>query len=163
MTELANSSPGSTERTVAAFETLASSAKKLNEVSGELAKPVALLEKALHRLNVGVACWTKIAGYSDGRTYWSQDLGYSRVNGEWRLALRRVDGDEADPEYAAEEAWPFNEAPLYLRVRAVDKLPDLLEALIKATDAAASRLSKKVAPTQELAAAVNALAKPKRK
>ena len=157
MAELRKNAPGPTERTVVAFESLASSAKKLNDVSGELAKPIASLERALHRLNVGVACWTRIAGRDDGHTCWSQDVGYSIVNGGWRLAVRSVVGD--DPEYASKEVWPFNEAPLYLRVRAVDKLPDLLEALVKAADAAADRLSKKVAPAQDLASAVNALVK----
>jgi hypothetical protein len=161
MTELTNSSPGPAERTVVAFETLASSAKKLNEVSGELAKPIASLERALHRLNIGVACWTLIASHDDGHSCWSQGVGYSIVNGEWRLAVRNVHGD--DPENALEEVWPFNEAPLYLRTKAVDKLPDLLEAFVSATDAAANRLSKKVGPAQELAAAVDALAKSKRK
>ena len=163
MTEFTNSSPGPTERTVVAFETLASSAKKLNEVSGELAKPIASLERSLHRLNIGVACWTRIAGHDGRDTYWSQDVGYSMVNGGWRLAVRRVDGDNVNPENTVSDVWPFNEAPLYLRTKAVDKLPDLLEAFVKATDAAADRLSKKVGPAQELAVAVNALAKSKRK
>lgn len=161
MTEVKNDSLGPTERTTVAFGALAASAKKLNDVSGELAQPVASLERALHRLSIGVACWTRIAGHDDGYNCWSQDVGYSMINGEWRLAVRKTHGD--DPENALEEVWPLNEAPLYLRIRAVDKLPDLLEAFVKATDAAANRLSKKVRPAQELAAAVNTIAKPKRK
>ncbi len=161
MTEVRHGSLGPTERTAVAFGALATSAKKLNEVSGELAQPIASLERALHRLSIGVACWTRIAGRDDGYNCWSQDVGYSIVNGEWRLAVRKVHGE--DPENALEEVWPFNEAPLYLRIKAVDKLPDLLEAFVRATDAAANRLSKKVGPAQELAAAVNALAKSKRK
>ena len=161
MSEVRNGSLGPTERTTVAFGALASSAKKLNEVSGELAQPIASLERALHRLSIGVACWTRIAGHDDGHNCWSQDVGYSIVNGEWRLAVRKVQGD--DPENTLEEVWPFNEAPLYLRIRAVDKLPDLLEAFVRATDAATNRLSKKVGPAQELAAAVNAFAESKRK
>ena len=163
MSEVRSGSLGPTERTTAAFGALASSAKKLNEVSGELAQPIASLERALHRLSIGVACWTRIAGHDDGHDCWSQDVGYSMVNGEWRLAVRKVRGDGTDPASSLEEVWPFNEAPLYLRIRAVDKLPDLLEAFVRATDAAASRLSKKVGPAQELADAVKALAKSKRK
>ena len=163
MSEVRNGSLGPAERTTIAFGALAASAKKLNEVSGELAQPVASLERALHRLSIGVACWTRIAGHDDGHDCWSQDVGYSMVNGAWRLAARRVHGDGVNPENTREEVWPFNEAPLYLRIRAVDKIPDLLEAFVKATDAAANRLSKKVGPAQELADAVNALAKSKRK
>ena len=57
----------------------------------------------------------------------------------------------------------LSDAPRHLRVKAVDKLPDLIEALVKATDATASRLKKQVAPAQELAAAVNELINPKDK
>ena len=48
-------------------------------------------------------------------------------------------------------------------IAAVDKLLDLIESLIEATDATARRLQKKVAPAQELAAAVSALVNPKKK
>lgn len=149
--------PSPSERITIAFETLATSAKTLNDVSGELAKPIASLERALQRLNVGVACWTTINGDSDGYRYWSNDVGYSRVKRRWCLAIRTIEGREDAPEIAEEEVWPFNEAPRYLRVKAVDKLPELVEALVKATDSAAARLKKKVAPANELATAVNAL------
>ncbi len=157
------SPPSAPERITAAFEKLTVSAKTINDASGELAKPVASLEKALQRLNVGVACWTKISGGSDEYDYWSQDVGYARVKGEWCLAIRTVSGNEGDPERESQEIWPFNEAPRYLRIKGVDKLPDLIEALIEATNATAKRLSEKVAPAQDLAAAVNALVNPKKK
>ena len=154
------STPSPSERISTAFKTLIGSAKNINDASGELAKPIGSLEKALKRLNLGVACWTRISGGSDVYNYWSQEVGYSRVRGTWRLAIRTVDGIEGDPDPAIEE-WPFGEAPRYLRVKAVDKLPELIEALVKATDATTTRLKKKVVPAQELATAVNELIKPK--
>lgn len=158
--EIGSSSPA--ERIAIAFNTLIGSAKSINDASGELAKPIASLEKALKRLNLGVACWTKINGGSDEYDYyWSQDVGYSRVRGTWRLAIRTVEGREDHPEREFEEEWPFGEAPRHLRVKAVSKLPELIEALVKTTDATTARLKKQVAPAQELATAVNELLKPK--
>lgn len=159
----ATPSASASERIAAAFETLTVSAKNINEVSNELAKPVASLERALQRLNVGVACWTKISGGSDEYDYWSHDVGYARVQREWCLAIRVVSGNEADPDRENQEVWPFNDAPRYLRIKAVDKLPELIEALIETTNATAKRLREKVAPAQEIAAAVNALLNPKKK
>ena len=158
----APSSPSPPERIASAFQTLIGSAKDINDASGELAKPIGSLEKSLKRLNLGVACWTKISGGSNGYNQWSQEVGYSRVRGTWRLAIRTLDGSEGDPEPAIEE-WPFGEAPRYLRIKAVDKLPELIEALVKATDATTNRLKKKVAPAQELATAVNGLIHPRGK
>jgi hypothetical protein len=71
--------------------------------------------------------------------------------------------DQTQPELSKDKIWPFNEAPRYLRVKAVDKLPDLIEAMVAATDATAERLRKKVEPARELATAVNALMNPKKK
>lgn len=88
---------------------------------------------------------------------------YARVKREWCLAIRIVNGNEADPDRENEEVWPFNDAPRYLRIKAVDKLPELIEALIEATNATAKRLSEKVAPAQEIAATVNALLNQKKK
>jgi hypothetical protein len=62
-----------------AFGKLTTSAKTINDVSNELAKHVASLGRALDRLNVGVACWAKISGGSEGYDYWRQDVGYSQV------------------------------------------------------------------------------------
>ena len=143
------------ERIVAAFAKLTESARNINAVSDELAKPIAAIEASLKRLNVGVACWTKINGGSDGYAFWSHDVGYLRVKGEWCLAIQTSKGPEHSPEESIDEVWPFNEAPRYLRVQAVDKLPELIEALVEAADATAKRLKEKVAPAQELAAAIN--------
>ena len=132
-------------------------------ISGELAKPIVALEQALQQLNLGVACWTQITGGNDEIEHWSHDLGYARVRGRWCLAVRNAQGQHVNPDRDEIEIWPFNEAPLYRRINAVDKLPDLIESLVDATNATATRLRKKVAPTQELATAVSALLNPKKK
>lgn len=147
-----------------AFKSLVASAEKINAASDELARPVASLDSLLKRLNVGVECWTEVNrfGEDDGWKYWGQDVGYTRHARKWCLAIRTVEGDERFPESERPEVWPFNEAPRYLRAKAVDKLPDLIEALVKATDAAAKRLEGKVAPAEALAAAARTLVNSKK-
>ena len=144
-----------------AFTALAVSAKKINAVSGELARPVASLDTSLKRLDVGVECWTEVNRRTDeyGYEYWIHDVGYTRHKGKWCLAIRTSEGDERFPPGETAEVWPFNEAPRYLQAKAVDKLPDLIEALVKATDAAAKRLEGKVAPAEALAAAASDIVK----
>lgn len=152
------------ERMSDAFSKLAESAQSINETAGELAKPVASLQRSLQQLNLGVACWQKILGGSDeGDNYWSNDVGYARVNGTWCIALRTVAGHLQHPDAEDVDMWPFNEAPLHLRVKAVEKLPDLIESLVEATNAANKRLKAKVGPTTELAAAASAAISGKRK
>lgn len=151
------------ERITAAFSKLTESAKVINDASNELAQPIASLERSLHRLNIGVACWATISGGEEFDEYWSNDVGYARVKKEWCLAIRSRHGNHNFPDPAYEEVWPFNEAPRHLRAKAVDKLPDLLEAMVPATDATAGRLKEKVAPAKDLASAVSTLLGPKKK
>ena len=157
------SAPPPVERVANAFKILRSSAKAINRTSGELAKPIVVLEQALQRLNLGVACWTAINRGGNEFASWSQDLGYAQVKGRWCLAIRDVEELHDDPDRDKIAIWPFNEAPLYQRIRAVDKLPDLIESLVNATNATAKRLHSKVAPAEEIAEAVSALVNPKKK
>jgi hypothetical protein len=152
------------ERISAAFESLTKSARAIHEASGKVASPVADLDRALQRLNVGVACWTRISGDNDGfGEYWSKDVGYARVGRTWGLAIRTVEGDESRPDQERSEEWLFNEAPHHLRIKAIEKLPELVEAMVEATNATAARLAEKVAPARELADAVTALLTSKKK
>ena len=60
--------PSPSERITAAFEKLTASAKNINDVSNALAQHIASLERALQRLNVGVASWTQISGSKIGNS-----------------------------------------------------------------------------------------------
>ncbi len=159
-------SPGTSspaERIAQAFNVLVASAQDLKDASGELAKPIASLEKALKRLTLGVACWTRMSTDSERSHFRIHDVGYaySRSQGRWCLAIRTIVGPEGDPLAEYEETWPFGEAPRYLQIKAVDKLPELIEGLVKVTDATTTKLRKQVEPAQRLATAVNELIKPK--
>ena len=144
------------ERISVAFTKLTESAKNINDVSNELAKPIAAMQIGLKKLNIGVACWTNIQGGTDQfeDAYWSNDVGYARVKGEWSLAIRSVNGILSQPDAEMETVWPFNEAPRHLRIKAVDLLPTLIEDMVQATDATTKRMGDKVPAAQSLAQAV---------
>ena len=147
------------ERVQAAFRNLSTSATNLNAASDELRKTVSILEEALKHLNLGISTWVTITGdeQSNG-DYWSRDLGYVRFGGKWGIALREVAGNHAFEEDEKDETWSFNDAPRWLRIEGISKIPELLEKLIKQADDTTERIRKKTVEANELAAAIKAAA-----
>lgn len=143
-----------------AFAKLRDSAKTLNKASNALSQPVAALEANLATLKVHVACWTEISKWTeDGYHYYYEYVGYTEVKGAWCIAIQTCDSADDDPFDRNVKVMAFNDAPFYLRAKAIDKLPDLLEALIATVDATAERVQKKIQPAKELADAIGALVK----
>jgi chaperonin cofactor prefoldin len=152
------------EKVQAAYRQLSTSAASLNAVSDELRESISELETALEKLNLGVSAWVKIAGGNDdsGQYYWSRDLGYTQFGKEWGLALRKVSGDECHPEDESQQIWQFNEAPRWMRVDGVGKIPELLEALNKQAEDTAKKIKTKTVEAKALAEAIKQLsAQPK--
>jgi hypothetical protein len=117
-----------------AFSKLHSVAAELNAVSDELGKYVADIDVSLKKLNLGIAVWVKVSGWEGDQhrgdlSYWTEDLGYSKIGGKWGISLRRVDGDYRDPDGECVEEWLFNDAPRDLRLASIAKFPELLETL----------------------------------
>src|SRR5580698_6597598 len=124
------------ERVAASFSKLSSAAKDLNKVSDELGQSIASIDHVLQRLNLGVPTWVQIHGAVNPHTgdqYWSRDLGYAKINNRWGIALRTREGDYNFPDEEVCESWPFSEAPRWLRVEGIEKVPDLLEELVNNT------------------------------
>ena len=144
--------PSTSERLASAYRRLAASAQALNTASEELAKPISQLEEALQKLNIGLDTWETIAGgHDDHGGHWRRELGYvSCADGLWHLAIQKREGH---PSWAADEIenWKFNDAPRSLRIEALDKLPDLLEQIIKNSEKTAKKLKQKTVEAQELA------------
>lgn len=142
-----------TERVQASYKQLSSAATSLNTASDELARAMALWDDALMKLNLGVSSWVQLSGSDDDGYWWSRELGYSKVKEKWGLSLRTSSGHHANPDDDSETAWLLNEAPRWLRIDAVAKLPDLLDALLKEAENTTSRIKTKTALAYELAAA----------
>lgn len=144
------------ERLASAYKRLAASAEVLSTASDEFAKPISQLDEALKKLDLGLLTWERVSGGQDDDSYWRRDVGYARIGRTWGLAIRKINGNHAYPDDETIEQWLFNEAPRSYRIEALDKLPDLLEELIKNSDKTAKKLKEKAVEAQELAIALNA-------
>lgn len=143
------------ERLASAFKRLVSTANDYNAASAEFSKPVLQIEESVEPLNLRLTTWKKIVGGADDYgNYWSRDVGYTRVNGRWRIVVRAMSGNYNVEEADEYELWPFDEAPQSYRIEALDKLPDLLEELIKNAEKTAKKLKELTPDAKELAAAV---------
>jgi len=147
-----------TERVTSSIERLASAAHDLNTVSGELGKAIAAIDTVLQTLNIGLPTWTTIEKGDDLPTgsefYWSRDIGYAKVSNRWGISLRTVAGHYSSPDEENCESWLFNDAPRWLRIVAVEKIPDLLEALIKSAEETTKKIRNKTDEANQLAAAI---------
>jgi len=138
------------------FRQLAAAAANLNTVSDDLGKPIAELEAALKKLNLGVVVWTRMEGgnHEYAEAWWSRDIGYAKIGGKWGIALRICSGDFQNPDDDSEEAWQFNEAPRWMRVLGVEHIPTLIEKMVAETNETANKIKAKTAEAKELADAV---------
>jgi len=153
-------------RTKVSFQQLAEAAKNINAVSDELGRPIESLDAGLKKLNLGVTAWTPIVEGQDEfepERWWSRDIGYAKIDGKWGIALRTIAGDYRAPDHERVEEWLFNDAPRWLRIEGIDRVPALIEKLIEETNKTAARIKERVSDAQELAAAVNELAAGKKK
>jgi hypothetical protein len=146
----------SEERIASSFQQLAVSSKNLHEASKDLGEVVCILDAALGRLDIGVSAWHKFAGHGDDNgNYWTRQIGYTQLRGKWGIALRRTSGNEFSDRFE-EEVWPFNDAPHWMRIESVGKIPDLFETLIARTEESISKIKEKTNEASILAAAIDA-------
>ena len=141
------------ERVQASYLQLSAVASDLNSVSDQLGKSIAEIDDALKKLNLGVSVWVTIEGTEDPPYYWTDDLGYSKIDGKWGIALRAVKGNYAEDEERA-EAWLFNDAPRPLRLSAVSKLPNLLRKLSEEAAETTKKIKSSLKEAQQVVVAL---------
>src|SRR5690348_17790672 len=117
---------------------LSSLSKSLNEASDELSKQISAIESALNEFKLGVFAWAKepILMESElsepdqqGQRYvvgYKYELGYGKHKGKWGLLVSY--GWDASDE---QEFVFLRDAPRHVRIKAMDRIPDLLDVLIK--------------------------------
>jgi hypothetical protein len=130
------------ERVQQTFRQLSVASTALNTISDKLGESIANLDGGLKKLNLGISSWVHFSEGSseDGFYYSFDDVGYAKIGGKWGIAIRCVSGTQSESEDNVEQ-WAFNDAPRNLRVKAVVKIPDLFEKLLKD----AEEITKKVA------------------
>jgi hypothetical protein len=117
------------ERVAAFYHQLSSVAAELNVVSDELGKSIIEIDTVLRKLSLGIATWVTIHGGRGDHSFWSLDIGYAKIDGNWGISLRKVVGDCRDHDSGKDKEWPYNDAPRSLRLEAIHKIPELLEKL----------------------------------
>ncbi|HKM84980.1 MAG TPA: hypothetical protein VJW96_02165 [Terriglobales bacterium] len=144
------------ERVQAAYKQLSLTATTLNSASDDLGSAISVLDAALQRLNLGITAWVTLSGNEDHYgEWWSRDIGYTRVGDKWGIALKTASGNYGNPDQDSVEKWLFNDAPRWMRIEAVGKIPDLLEALIRQAEDTTKKIQDKTADVLELAAAMS--------
>lgn len=138
------------------FKQLASAAQALNTASDDLGKVTRQMDASLKRLALGLTAWVPVSGTSDETQYWTNELGYAKLDGKWGLALREVTGYRLDHD-ETEQVWAYNDAPRALRAEAVDKIPDLLEKMLQQTEETTRNLRTKIEQASELTLVVTNL------
>jgi hypothetical protein len=139
------------------YKQLTLASRGLNTASDELKEAISVLDAALERLNLGVAAWVELSAGEDGYgSWWCREIGYTRIRDTWCIALRTRGGDYRDPENDNVEEWPFAEAPRWMRIEAVSKIPDLLDSLLKQTVDATAKLKKRTGQVLDLGEAMSA-------
>src|SRR5438128_1915892 len=139
------------DRIASSFKQLASVSKDLNLAANELNKSISTLDEALDQLNLGVSAWHTIAGDEDEQdgSFWSRDIGYARIRSKWRIAIRKTWGNNLKDYYDSEE-WAFADAPRWMGIEAIGKLPDLVDDLIKRTQETTGKIKARTDEAKEL-------------
>ena len=144
-----------TDRITASFKNLVVSSDELVSATGDLQKVIDAFEKHLNSIKPHVATWHELSGNDapDGR-YWHRDIGYAKVEGRWGIALRDVKGYYSAPDDEDFEVWLFKDAPQWMQIETVGKLPDLLDAIVKRTQDTTKKLRSKTEEARKLAEAL---------
>jgi hypothetical protein len=148
------------QKPLLSFIELSSIASNLNKTSDEFKKVIEDLDQGLQRLNVGISSWVTVEKWNDPDDPTEcevEQLGYVKYKGNWGIYIREAVGREDDPEDRTVNVWLFNEASREARMRALGKLPELIDALARSALQTTEIMSKKVAEAKRYAAAINGL------
>lgn len=147
------------ERVQQAIQQFPAAALSLNIATDQLGKSVAELDVVLKKFSLGVPTWVSFSGWERYNHYGSEEVGYAKIGGRWGIAIRTVHGNDQDPDDDIEQ-WLFNDAPRMLRVRAVEKIPDLLEELLKTAAVMAVTITEKSKEVDAITAGINSVIGP---
>jgi len=152
-----NSDKPAPERVAEATKYLAGKSVEIKAAVKELVDMISPLDAALAKFDLGVSAWFEISGNENYGRYWTREIGYAQVGNEWGIALKRTEGHyQAPEEDQFEEIWLFKDAPRWMQIEGVTKIPDLFETLIKRVEDTITKLKAKSVKAKELADALNA-------
>jgi prefoldin subunit 5 len=157
------SSNSKIEKIQSSFQALSAVASSLNSASDELTKTVTILDEALRKLNIGLTVWVSYANHDvEPGDFDNDQIGYCKLNSKWGIALRREWGDTQRGEYGGEGPWLFNDAPRDMRLKGVDKIPELIAALSVEATETTKKVREKTQEISELASAITQITNPEK-
>jgi hypothetical protein len=145
------------------FQNLSAAANTLNTATDAFGDAARTLDEAFNKLNPGVTAWVTVSSTSDDPPWeiFEERLGYAKIGGRWGLCLCTVEIDARPDPFGSEEtkdSWLFNDAPRSLRIRAIEHVPALVDALAKEVTQTAKRVSEGAEFAQQLAGSISAMA-----
>jgi hypothetical protein len=144
------------DRVKKSIEQFPAAASSLNDATDQLGRSIGHLDAVLKKFSLGIPTWVPFGGSPGTRpSYYHEDLGYAKIAGKWGIAVRTVEGDTRAEEDDRVELWLFPEAPRYLRVQAVEKIPDLLEAMLASAAELSKRMIEKAEEVDLLGTSIN--------
>ena len=131
----------------------------LNELSDQLTKEVSSIESVINRLNLGITASVFAEQWfsEDGLISDDWSLTYGRLASGWGFSIEHVHTDENFPSDDCQtySTWAFKDAPREKRLAAVEKIPALLDALVKKSSEVANQITEKVGYVKGLAATLS--------
>jgi hypothetical protein len=148
------------EKVQRSFQKLSESAKALNKSSDELCMPIAELDSALQKLNLGVSQWVPIHEEKKGTQVITRYVGYDRVSGRWGISIQQTIRKVPPVNEEIENSkWLYSEAPRWLRTRCLESIPDLLEALAKEAEHHRATINSKLQVARDIVSSVKGTVK----
>lgn len=98
---------------------------RLNYLSDRLTQRILEEEGKLKEMGLGVQTWIKTTD--------NLEIGYSRLNGTWRLCVREIGGVGT---------WPLADAPRAYRLHGLKHLSELRAAMMRTAEALADRMER---------------------
>jgi uncharacterized phage infection (PIP) family protein YhgE len=151
------SSDSNTAKIQSNFQALSAVASSLNSASDEFTQVIGTLDEALKKLNIGLTVWVIFEDRGDEHDpsrYDCDQIGYSKVDGKWGIALRHIWGHEAFDAHNEDGPWSFKDAPREMRLRSADKIPELIKALSNEASSTTKKIQEKTKELRELAGAI---------
>ena len=137
------------------LQELASSADTLNSLSDQLNKQILDVESAVNKMGIGLTAYMNTESWSDerGERYDIWRICYEKHSSKWGFTIQHLWGLESYDDSQDSETWAFKDAPREHRLKAIEKIPDLIDALVKKSRDFAADISGVMSYAQGLAAA----------
>ena len=141
------------ERIGSSLKRLVTATSDQKAAASELGKSIAVLDDALRKINLQISAWHTIATSKTGQSTRTRDVGWTRLKGQWCIAIRQTHNDEAVHKYD-EDIWRFIDAPAWMVNESVSKLADLFDTLVKRTQEVTEKFRARKLEAEKLAGAV---------